>query len=69
MSCPHELGSSSPESAANVRANLLMHAGTTAGVLARARKATEWSPRARPGVARITQRRGTSACHGKGKDR
>jgi len=41
MSCPHELAISSPESAANVRANLLMHAGTTAGVLARARKATE----------------------------
>jgi hypothetical protein len=41
MSCLQEMASSSADSAANVRANLLMHAGTTAGVLGRARKATE----------------------------
>jgi hypothetical protein len=41
MSCPQEMASSSADSAANVRASLLMHAGTTAGVLTRTRKATE----------------------------
>ena len=41
MSCPQEMARSGADSAANVRTTSLMYAGTTAGVLDRARKATE----------------------------
>ena len=68
MSCPHEAAGPSADSGADVRTTLLTYAGTRAGVsTAPVKQPSSHGVRGLP--SHITQRKGTSACHGKGKHR